>query len=143
MYKQNSSYKDAVEKDQLAMLPMFHPEQFGLDPLPRIINDASETKAEALRILEKYLEQQQWDVYLAFKQLGFSTDWEVSRKLGIERSSVCARRNTLVKLGLIEKHDTIKVERGKRIVENTRWKTVIKIPAVLVQKKIFTGKSDE
>src|SRR5574338_1065159 len=110
MYKQNPSYREAVEKDPFYGLPIFRPEQCGLDPLPRVINDAEETKAKALQILEQYLESQQWDVYLAFKQMGFSTDWEVSRKLGIERSSVCGRRNTLVKLGLIEKHDTIKVE---------------------------------
>lgn len=135
MYKQNPSYQEALERDPLYGCSLFKPEQFGLDPLPRIINDAEETKAKALQILEKYLEEQQWTVYLGFKQLAVATDWEVSRLLGIERSSICGRRNTLVKLGLIVKHDTIKVERGKRIVENTRWKVVVRIPDTLVNKQ--------
>lgn len=136
MYKINPTYRDAIEKNPLYGLPMFEPEKFGLDPLPRVINDAEETKAKALQILEKYLEQQQWDVYLGFKQIGPATDWDVSRLLGIERSSVCGRRNTLVKYGLIVKHDEVKVERGKRIVINARWKAVVRIPDVLTNKRL-------
>lgn len=134
MYKRNLKYEEVVKHDPTAMLPLFNPESFGLSPLPRLINDASEQKAEALKVLEKYLEQQQWDVYLGFKQIGPATDWEVSRLLGIERSSVCGRRNTLVEYGLIVKHDIIKVERGKRLVQNARWKVVIKIPETLINK---------
>lgn len=135
MYKRNSEYQKQIGADGTAMLPLFNPDSFGLDPLPRVINDASEVKAEALKILEHYLEAQQWDVYLAFKQIGPATDWSVSRKLGIERSSVCGRRNTLVKYGLIEKFDEVTVERGKRIVKNARWRVVIKIPGTLVKKQ--------
>lgn len=134
MYKTNPTYKEAIEKNPLYGLPMFEPEKFGLDPLPRVINDAVETKAKALQILEKYLEQQQWEVYLGFKQIGPATDWDVSRLLGIERSSVCGRRNTLVKYGLIEKYDEVKVERGKRIVVNARWKAVVRVPDLLINK---------
>ena len=107
MYKVNPTYKEAVKKDQLAFCPLFEPEKFGLDPLPRIINDATESKAAALEILKHYLECQQFDVLLAFRQIGPATDWDVSRKLGIERSSVCGRRNTLVKFGLVEKFDEV------------------------------------
>lgn len=135
MYKRNPTYKEAVEKDPLFGLPIFEPEKFGLAPLPKVINDAEETKAKALQILENYLEQQQWDVYLGFKQIGPATDWDVSRLLGIERSSVCGRRNKLIEYGLIVKHDEIKVERGKRIVENARWKVVIQVPDVLLKKR--------
>lgn len=134
MYKTNPEYKNAVEKNSLAYCPLFEPEKFGLDPLPRIINDAEEVKAKALKTLEKYLEQQQFEVLLGFRQIGPATDWDVSRLLGIERSSVCGRRNTLVKYGLIEKYDEVKVERGKRIVVNARWKAVIRIPEVLLNK---------
>nr|HQI42419.1 hypothetical protein [Ignavibacteriaceae bacterium] len=91
MYKRNPTYKEAVEKDQVAFLPLFNPETFGLAPLPKVINDAEETKAKALKILEKYLEAQQWEVYLGFKQIGPATDYDISRLLGIERSSVCGR----------------------------------------------------
>ena len=135
MYKINPEYKSAVEKNPIAMLPLFEPEKFGLDPLPKVINDAVEVKAMALQILEKKLEAQQWEVYLAFKQIGPATDWQVSRLLGIERTSVCGRRNTLMKYGLIERHDTVKVERGKHIVENTRWKIIIKVPESLLRKR--------
>lgn len=135
MYKRNPEYKRAVSNNPFYGLPLFEPEKFGFDPLPTVINDAMETKAKALQILEKYLEQQQWEVYLAFKQIGPATDWDVSRLLGIERSSVCGRRNTLMKkYGLVEKYDEVKVERGKRIVENARWKVVIRIPEILLQK---------
>lgn len=136
MYKTNSEYRKAVENNPLYGCSLFEPERFGLDPLPRIVNDAEETKARALQILEKYLEAQQWEVYLAFKQIGPATDWDVSRLLGIERSSVCGRRNTLVKYGLIVKHDEVKVERGKRIVENARWKVLIKVPDKLLDKRV-------
>ena len=135
MYKTNPEYRKAVELNQFYGLPMFEPEKFGLDPLPRVINDAEETKARALQILEKYLEAQQWEVYLGFKQIGPATDWDVSRLLGIERSSVCGRRNTLMNYGLIIKHDEVKVERGKRTVENARWKVVIQVPDVLLNKR--------
>lgn len=136
MYKQNPSYQEALERDPLYGCSLFKPEQFGLDPLPRIINDAEETKAKALQILEKYLEQQQFDVLMGYKRLGPCTDWDVSRLLGIERSSVCGRRNTLVKYGLIVKFDEVQVERGKRLVPNARWQVVIKIPEKLINKKL-------
>lgn len=136
MYKTNTEYRKAVKEKPLYGLPLFEPEKFGLDPLPRVINDAEEVKAKALKVLEHYLEDQQWQVYLGFKKVGPCTDYDVSRLLGIERSSVCGRRNTLVKYGLIEKHDIIKVERGKRIVENARWRVVVRVPDNLLNKRI-------
>lgn len=132
MYKRNPLYREAVEKNPLAMLPLFEPEQFGLDPVPKVINDATETKAEALKVLEKHLAKQQWVVYLAFKSYGPATDLEIHHKTGIEKTSVIGRRNELMKFGLIERYEVIKVMRNGRLVPNTRWKAVIRIPATLI-----------
>lgn len=129
MYKINPEYKSAVEKNPLYGLPMFEPEKFGLDPLPKVINDAVEVKAEVFETLEKNLTKQLWQVYLGFKKIGPCTDWQLSKYLGIERTSVNARRDTLVKYGLVERFDEIISEHSGK--KNARWKVIIKVPESL------------
>lgn len=119
MYKQNDFYIDLIKPDQTKGLPLFDDAELP----PKVIDDATEVKAEVYEKIKEQLQGTQfWDVYLAFREIGPATDYQIAKKLGIERSSVNARRNELVKRGLIEKADVIEVIRGNHKVKNQRWK---------------------
>ncbi len=46
------------------------------------------------------------------------TDVQAAKGLSVERTTICARRNELVRLGLVRAVDSIKGEHG---ISNTRW----------------------
>lgn len=50
------------------------------------------------------------------------TDREISNRTGIERSTVCARRNELLKEGKIVKAGEVTGEAG---VKNETWKSIV------------------
>lgn len=58
-----------------------------------------------------------------YKARGPLTDAEVAQLLNIERTSVNARRNALVKLGLVQACDTVK--NTATGISNTRWQLAI------------------
>lgn len=53
-----------------------------------------------------------------YEQHGPLTDAEAARRLGVERTTVNARRNELVRRGLVVAVDTVKAATG---IRNTRW----------------------
>jgi predicted ArsR family transcriptional regulator len=54
-----------------------------------------------------------------YRSHGPLTDAQAADAMGIERTSINARRNALVKLGLVEAYDTVKNDRSG--ISNTRW----------------------
>jgi hypothetical protein len=53
-----------------------------------------------------------------YRQVGPLTDRAAAEQLGLERSSICARRNELIRRGLVQAIDLVKTDRRTR---NTRW----------------------
>jgi len=54
-----------------------------------------------------------------YRARGPLTDADAADAMGIERTSINARRNALVRLGLVEAYDTIKNARSG--ISNVRW----------------------
>ena len=64
--------------------------------------DTDTSRQAAIAVLPK-VGKQQARVYEAFKVCGPSTDDQLSQATGLPLSSICARRNELCKMGLVQK----------------------------------------
>jgi len=54
----------------------------------------------------------------AYRERGPLTDAAAAQMLGVERTTICARRNELKRRGLVQAVDTVKGDYG---VNNVRW----------------------
>jgi len=58
------------------------------------------------------------ELLTAYRRLGPLTDAAAAHVLGVERTTICARRNELKRRGFVQAIDTVKGDYG---VSNTRW----------------------
>lgn len=109
---------------QTVDLPLFAKEVVEAKPetgLPNWIWNGSQIKAEVYDELKFNLSESRMQVVIALLKLGGSgTDVEIVEVSQMEKSSVNARRNELVKLGVIKSYPG-KVQLGKYGKPNTIW----------------------
>lgn len=107
-------------------LPLFEDKaQYKASPtqrnLPNWIWDASGVKAEVYNKLKGHLAESRLKVIMAMLKLGgAATDEEIHEQSGLRLSSVNARRNELITLGVIYSFNYVK-KLGSSGVPNTVW----------------------
>lgn len=87
-------------------------------PFSGVTPTSRHTSAQGAIAATERIGRQALALLTAYRTHGPLTDAEAADVLGVERTTICARRNELVKRRLVEPVDVVK---GRRGVNNVRW----------------------
>jgi hypothetical protein len=121
-FKRNPDKAERINRfGETIDLPLFSQNNKPVYNLPSWIWNGCDIKSEVYRSIKNHMSESRLKVLQGFISLGGkATDNEVYRKTGIAVHLVCARRNELIKLGIIQSFPGQK-KTGPDGAPNTIW----------------------